>query len=312
MSLVDFTNPFDLAGPDFLLLYLVVMAVGFVLAVALRAWLRSPHDALPAGLVRPNAYEIAYLSGGARLTLDTAIAMLVARGVLTVDVNNRRLVPAPDQTPGTDLIERGVYDAVIRYRSLSVDYLHSLPPPEVEQPASRLEAQGLILTDYKARLVRMIPALVFVMIAIFGFLKIAIGISRDRPVGFLVVLTLLAVLVAVLFYRKQSLRTRRGDKFLASLKRENAPLQTTARTHPRSLAGHDLAMAIGLYGLTTVAFSSSLIDLNTIYRPQHNTSGSSASSDASSGSSCGGGSSSSCGGGGGGCGGGGCGGCGGS
>lgn len=312
MNSVDFTNPFDLAGPDFLQLYLVALVVGFVLALALREWLRAPHNALPAGLARLNAYEIAYLSGGARLTLDTAIAVLVARGVLTVDVDNRRLVPAPDQRPGTDTVERGVYDAVTKYRSLSIDYLHSLPPPEVELPATRLETHGLILTDLKARLVRLMPAMVFVMIAIFGLLKIAIGISRDRPVGFLVVLSLLAVLVAVLFYRsKQSFRSRRGDKFLASLKRENAPLQTTARTNPRSLAGYDLATAIGLYGLTTMAFSSSLIDLDTIYRPPHNISASSSSSDSSSGSGCGSGGSS-CGGGGGSCGGGGCGGCGGS
>ena len=70
-------NPFDLRGPDFLVVYLVVFAVVMALAGLLRWYLRLPGGEPQLEVTELSPYEIAYLAGGENLAVNAAIARLV-------------------------------------------------------------------------------------------------------------------------------------------------------------------------------------------------------------------------------------------
>ena len=78
-------NPLDLRGPEFLLLYLLLLVAAGCAAVILRWALRLPADEPVGEDVRLGPYEVAYLAGGEQLAADAAIASLVQRRVLAVD-----------------------------------------------------------------------------------------------------------------------------------------------------------------------------------------------------------------------------------
>jgi uncharacterized protein (TIGR04222 family) len=185
------------------------------------------------------------------------------------------------------------------------------PIGEVRQEADRtlqwidkrLKEMGLLVADGQARLVRLVPTLLVLGVAVFGIIKIGVGLSRGKPVAFLVVLCVATVLIALIGFARGVHRTVRGDRVLTRLKQENAALEHTARRKPSELAGDDLALAMGLFGIGILAYGP-LAPLGTALRPPAGTGGCGAGGGCGGG--CGGG-----GGGGGGCGGGGCGGCGG-
>src|SRR3954467_13614328 len=83
-------NLLDLRGPEFLLLYLVLMAAAILLGVLFRWLLRGPGgNPPPADQFDP--YHIAMMRGGVREAANAAIAALVYRGVLSVQTGRGRV-----------------------------------------------------------------------------------------------------------------------------------------------------------------------------------------------------------------------------
>ena len=83
--------PFSLAGPPFLLFFVVFAAVCIVVA---RRSLRAAEDGLRPKLALDDPYRIAYLRAGPHEALRVAAVSLYDRGLLQVD--GERLVAASD------------------------------------------------------------------------------------------------------------------------------------------------------------------------------------------------------------------------
>jgi hypothetical protein len=90
----------------------------------------------------------------------------------------------------------------------------SVPPDVAEQ----LRDLRLVLDEEQAWIARLVPAFVVMSVAVFGAIKVAVGLARGRPVGFLILLCLAIVGVAFLFYAVRPYRSRRGDRLLRQLK----------------------------------------------------------------------------------------------
>jgi hypothetical protein len=189
---------------------------------------------------------------------------------------------------------------------------------DVEHYRRRLSQKGLVLDDFRARPVRLLPSLMYGAILLLGFAKISVGLSRGKPVMFLVLLVTLGVF-GLLVLGSRPWRTRLGDTTLKALRDEHQALRTTAMAgdSSRALDGRELALAVGLFGpamLVPLGYSGLRQTLNPSSSSSSWDSSSISSDDSSCSSGDSGGSSScssggsSCGGGGGG---GGCGGCGG-
>lgn len=308
MNLFELSNPFDLRGPQFILLYLVVLGTAVLVALILRKWLRSPHDEPLMQGQELDPYETAYLMGD-RFAVDAAIGMLVKREVINVNAQTGTLSVKSRLPQDSHSFEQAVYAVLASGAVPPINYVRRALAPQVVQLGTRPRARGLIISDEQSYLARIVSAFIILMVAAFGALKILIGILRDRPVFFLVVLCILTGVIAFLFFKSVPRLTGAGEKYLRNLKRQKAALEATARTQPNLLAGPDLALAMGLFGVGVLGMGyGPMEDLKTAMRAQTTSGGSFSSSSDSSSSSGSGCSSSSCSSSS--CGGGGCGGCG--
>lgn len=293
-------NPLDLHGPEFLGFYVVTLLIAVALAAIMRWLLRPPWDEALETSQELTPIEVAYLGGREDGALNAAMAGLVHRNLLEVDGVARK-VKARKSLPGdANSMEMAVWNAAHTDSGDTVVQIRSSARSKAVNLRDRLLDLGLIVSPEQGLVFRCLSSLPVWGVFVLGLLKIFVGISRAKPVGFLNVLVIATVAVALFFTFKPQHRTRRGDRLLQQLKEENAALEHTAKRHPDRVEAADMVLAMGLFG-TAILASGHLAQLQLAFRPPPSSSGSGCGS-----SGCGGG-----GGCGGGCGGGGCGGCGG-
>jgi uncharacterized protein (TIGR04222 family) len=292
-------NVLDLRGPEFLGIYGIGMVAALVLSWAWGRWsgLRSP-DTPPARPLR-KPFEIAFLAGGPDRAFHTVIASAFGSG--TIQCGRDTAGPWIKRTE-TAVPE----DAEPETRQ----FLEALPPQTrvplsaskaglvsaLEKTRADLVRLGYWLPPERKRGLRWRAALPLLCLMALGIAKAAVGISRDKPVFFLILLLVLTL--ALLFIRLATIpsRTTAGDGHLSTLKRtQKAPLRPQQAGAP-SPEGPDPAMMVALGGVAFLALPGFDPLKQALQSP-----GATGDSSSCGGSSCGG---SSCGSGCGGCGGG--------
>jgi uncharacterized protein (TIGR04222 family) len=301
--------PLNLPGPQFLFVYIVLMIAAAILARWIKRRLVSPPWS-NAQHINVDAYEAAYLRGGANEAIDTGIAVLVQKQLLKVSKATRTIKTAAPLPAGTHWFEKAIHQAV-GSSGHTINEIRRSPiiAANTAQLADRLQQWELIPSGHRWLKARLLSALVMLAVVVLGVTKVNIGLTRNRPIGFLIILVIIAGFMTLSIFKSRPARTQLGDLALKQLQDESAALQMAARRQPDRLNGPDVALAIGLFGVSALAFADNdWTDMRAALRPPPSASGGSSSSSCGSGSSC---SSSSCGSScGGGCGGG-CGGCGG-
>ena len=312
-------NPFDLTGPLFLVLYVTLLAAAGFLAYMLRAWAvgreGDSHQLLRADQFQdPNfrgfsfdAYEVAYLNGGQKLAIETAIAALVQSNSLHLSFFDNTLSTVAGSPGGSHPLEKTVYRLVASGEVVTVKVIRLKAAAAAGEAATRIKRLGLVISGDGRIIAHIVPVLIMGALLLFGLTKVLIGMWRGRPVGFLLVLCAITAYIGFRLYKAAPLRTTAGDQTLERLKRENAALESTAASKPEGLAPGDVALAMALFGMTALAFTDQSWSVlqRQLFPPAPTSSSSSwGGSSSCSSSSCSSSSCSSCGGGGG------CGGCG--
>ncbi|NET84114.1 MAG: TIGR04222 domain-containing membrane protein [Moorea sp. SIO1F2] len=316
LALVNSANPLNFTGPLFLRFYLLLVSAAVVLAYGLRWYLRQPASAPYGKSVSLDAYETGYLVGGQQRAVDTAIVNLVQSGHLKPVPEDRRLELINPLRNKTNPLELKIENAVKIGESIT--QIRASAASVTDQIRDRLTDLNLLLTKDQAQSAQQYPALPLFAVLFLGISKIIVGISRHKPVGFLIILCVITAIIGLFFLVVPVNRSRYGDTVLANLKVKHRMLQNAQNNS-------QLALAFALFG-STVLSQYGLEDLLKVFNPPSHSGnsggfggggfGGGGSSCGGGGSSCGGGDSgcggggSSCGGGDSGCGGG-CGGCGG-
>src|SRR5882724_996624 len=208
-------NIFNWRGPDFLAFFLLFFPACFGLAFWLRWKMRVPVLGDSPNALELDGYSAAYLNGGKVLTVNTAIANLINQKALHVDAKTRRLSALKAKPQFEHELERVVYDAATGGGAIAE--IRSTAKPVVAQIAAGLMAQGLVVDDNAAQMAIGIPLLIAFAAVAVGVIKICVGISRDKPVGFLVVLCLLSLAVTLITLARRPIRSRYGDEVLKHL-----------------------------------------------------------------------------------------------
>jgi uncharacterized protein (TIGR04222 family) len=303
------TNPFSLDGPHFLVLYVALLAIAAAAGCTLRFIAgRSASESNALEPILKDPYGVACLAGGVNNVVTTALAKMVERGNLQIrkyqetgwlgtrrsDHSIRRGDPLPEHAPE---VERTLYEHAGEKGLASPAQLVSAGKAVAQAYHERLHEWGLVQPDEDEPWSRRgLPASFTGIVAVFGIARLVQGLIRERPVGYLVLLVALAVIGTIAFYARGRL-TPLGKRRLRALQREH-------RAAPRAaarggVAGPELALAIGLFGLAQFTMTPELHDLNATLR-QHRAGPYEGSSSGGCATGCGGGG---CGGGGGGCGG---------
>ncbi|NIJ37976.1 uncharacterized protein (TIGR04222 family) [Sphingopyxis panaciterrae] len=269
-------NPLNWHGPAFLFLYAALFVAALFVSAILSRRFR------PSG--RPGAASdddtLAFLAGQRPRLVETAVARLLASGALVIQGGERFLRGAGTGGGGLDRALLAVP------MPASWDDFATAAKPHAEAVERRLIASGLLMDRGAARRLGLIAALPFIGLFLFGIAKLLIGLSRDKPVGILIVFLVITFVVILIRTFAVDRRTDGAVEAIASARVRHERLR-------RAPTVDETGRAVALFG-TTVLAGSAFAALHQMR----------AQSDSGSGGSDGGG----CGGGGGG----GCGGCGGS
>lgn len=232
-------NPLDWTAGPFLALYAGLIVAVFIGTRLWRRHLSGPADAM--GTLGLGTEEIAYLAGGPARLLDTQVAALLDSGHLRWDESARalRLVRQDGLSGLGAQIARAV-----AVNGTPAKLEHSLRP-SLDTPRKALIQRQLWLDDAARAQARWQLALLPALLCAFGLAKIAIGLSRDKPIGFISLMTAIVAIYALVQLASPPTRTRRGDQVLLSLKLRHA------RAQRAPLAG-ELPLAVALVGTSVL------------------------------------------------------------
>jgi len=285
-----------LSGPEFLQLYWIGLALAVLVAIVVRVRVRAGRSSQPVRSL--DVDELAYLAGGPRRVVETAIARLITAGELRT--SRRGSVQVTTSVQSVNPVDRAVITDSQRYTTRTV----GLMIPAVTEHAAvtaigrRLEDMGLVVhPDVAKSALRKGSVALWVLLAI-GVARWVNGVAIGADIGWLSLqLVITAALIWLLTRRGKLVRTTKGDRVLDS-----------ARTAGGRAAGSDAGVYAGAAGLVALGGLTVYPDLTVRSALLASSAGSGAgytgSGGGSSGSSCSSASSCGGGGGGGGCGGG--------
>ena len=240
--------PFDLTAGPFLQFFLVAWVAATGCAAWLRWRARTPAEAPDKPLPELDAYDMAFLAGGKNRASFAAVASLTHRGALEIDEQQHRLRHGalPD---AVHAFEAGIHQKVARSAGSAFKEIadQCVAMPECARIEEKLKKLGLLTTALQGRTVCFIPMLIALLVPAIGFIKIVIGLTRDKPVGILIVLSVLSLVGALLFATRPH-RTRRGDAVLARLREKYGELKSQVPLGESTLALLALPLAVGLFG----------------------------------------------------------------
>lgn len=293
-------NPLDWSGEEFLLAYVPYIVLLLLMAKVWRSTLNQPSEEPLSAELKLDPYQVALLDrreGAVR----AAVAALVHAGALRLEDGVLKAVGKPPASAVP--FERAVHAALAGPVG-EVTQLQETVEQEVDGMEEGLRRRGFLMKPEVAARCRQYPMVLYFGAALgLGLMKLMVGLSRGRPVGFLVVLLFLGAVLGLWVLGSEPRRTRRGDKAWAKLREDNAALRTTASADGAwgTMSSASVALSVALFGMGLLA-ASGMVDLRDYLVPPGSGGGS---VDGGGGGDSGGG-----GDGGGGCGGG-CGGCGG-
>jgi uncharacterized protein (TIGR04222 family) len=296
MTLAAAGDTWGIPGPTFLAYFIGALLVIAVLSALHRYVLFAGRSGADVSRLGPQ--QAAYLSGGDKIAVYAAVAGLRASGA------DRTLQPTGPLPAGVTPLDTAVYNAAgrrLRSRDVISDQWVATA---LAQLRNGLESAGLATTAAQRSIARLwaVPSAVLLLV---GALRIIAGTRNDRPVGYLLPLTVVAlILTFVAVSKARTTRTRAATKGLAELRRQHAYLAPRQSPSYATYGAAGAAMGVALFGAASLyAMDPAFAAEAEIQRlgaggTSSGFAGDSGGSSCSSGSSCGGG----------GCGGGGCGG----
>jgi uncharacterized protein (TIGR04222 family) len=298
-------NPLDWNGPEFLGGYILVTIVAALVAFVVRCMFVPGHNAEEAKFGKPlDPYEAACLAAGPARSVLAAFAALVQAGTLQIVAEESKALglfttkknlirqgkPLPEHA---HRLERALFQATAM-PAKDLAPLTTAGMPIAQEIKDELVKRGLLQAG-PPPVRNVASSLIMATPLLLGGAKIAVGLSRDRPVALLVALCVLTFVAALGFLLARSRLSAAGKVTLESLQAKHSTTRQFAMSAAGTLAPPDLAMAIGLFGVGMLA-AGPLAEFHAMLPRASGGGGCSTSSG------CG------CGGSGGGCGGGGCGG----
>ncbi|HEY5416882.1 MAG TPA: TIGR04222 domain-containing membrane protein [Gemmatimonadaceae bacterium] len=291
----------DLPGPQFLGVFIPILAVAWILGSIARRMIK-PGGRASTEVPELTSIEAAYLAGGSRLALAALMTSLAQRKAVSFNARTRGVTVVAETVTSENYYGGRLYTRMGRDER-TLESLEDDADQVFADLPERLKRLGLLVADDR----RWIPqatilAIMGAALAV-GVIKVAIGLSRGRPVSILLVVIGLGVVGLVKLLAHLPERSSLGDKVLKRLRHRSAGLEVSTAKRPERLAPNDLALAVALYGPAVISVGPVAVLAQALRpRPPERSGASSSHSRDCGTDSCG----SSCGGG---CGGGGCGGC---
>jgi uncharacterized protein (TIGR04222 family) len=184
-----------------------------------------------------------------KLTLRETPTKLL--GVLLTGTD-RRLFAAAPLGPTPDVLERAVYEAASASNGASAADVSKVAAKACPTLRNQLADRRLVGRHPLVDPSRIVPAMVMWAVAGVGGVKIVVGLSRDKPVGFLVFAVIATVVVSLLFLSRRRV-TPRGERLVEQLRKRRKNLGSIDPINSANIATNDIAYAVALFGASTLA-----------------------------------------------------------
>ena len=258
-------------GSDFLLFY--TMLLGFC---TFAAWWMPAHLREPGRRGESEDLEcIALLAGGRQRMADSLLADLYVRGALVPADKGQLHVAARDLpvSPGGKAL-LAIDAPVTLAEARKAIHLHA------DRVAARLRRSGLLLRPEEYARIRWLSVMPFAALFLLGLYRQRAGSTLGEPTGFLVILLVLTVALAVIRFVSSDPRTAAGVEALKEMRARNGRFSRAPRPD-------EAAMAVALFG-TAVLVGTPWEPVHAM-RKQEGDSGGGADGSSDGGSGCGGG-----------------------
>jgi uncharacterized protein (TIGR04222 family) len=256
-AILGFTfNVFNWHGPEFLVFYGVCLIVASIWCNRKRQTVMKRFE-VPGGKAPTDPYEIAYLSAGAGRVAELAVVRLIAAGKVewVKKFTGPRLV-ATGQPAGGSLrpAESAILSAIQQRGGKGLAAAEASLQLSTVMPAieARLAKLGLRPTSSERSAASMAMSWPLLLIGLMGFIKLIAGITREKPVIFLIVGLVLNFILFLYAARGGGYLTPAGSGVLERLRLQHRDRRSMRVASPaEDLNGVSLGMA--LFGATTLA-----------------------------------------------------------
>lgn len=247
-------NPFNLSGPEFLVLYALVTLGAFGLAWLTRVSMSVADEPGAAPSRDLTSEEIAYLAGSDAMVINASMAKLVHGGIIAQNPETKVLESRQGLPASPTSLDRVIYDAT-REGSATFGVIWKDGADHFDSIRDRLRSYGLLVSPTQNQRLQNVCFLIAMAAPAVGLVKILIGMSRGRPVVILMILCMVTTALAWCLFRRPVFRTRQGEDNLNLLRNEHAALETQGTQSLTGLSAGDVMLAVALFGLPLLAGS---------------------------------------------------------
>ncbi len=261
-------DPLQWRGYQFLAFYIAAIGCVFTVGGALERRVRGANRR--GGVQGGDPVELGFLAAGAERAADVAIVELLDRDALRLDFAGYardaartgawlRANPDGGKQPLPESLREAMW--IVQRRQNLDDALGALKQ-HYAGLGEHLQRKGWWMSSGQALGARLVGTLPIIALAGFGLCKIFIGVERGKPVGFLVVLTAFAGVLALVRWAFAKRRSRAGDWALhdadraLAKRRESSDVEAGARVALMGTAGL-LDSALADYHILRTPVSSS-------------------------------------------------------
>ena len=217
-NLTSISDPLNMSGPDFLFFYLKLSCITLVIAHGLRWLLRLPTSQGKPQSVLLTPYEIAYLANGQARVIQTVITKLTKQDLIQVYRQEKMVRFDGNINTLSDPIDIAIAQAATTHIELSK--LESLPLEPIKLLQEKLESLELLVSSKNKIKALIYSSTLIGLLLLFGIAKICVGISRDKPVGFLIMLCVFLFIISLSLFIPLH-RSRYGDRIFIKRKNDN-------------------------------------------------------------------------------------------
>ncbi len=247
-------NPLNWNGTFFLITYVPFLVATYIAARIWRWTLNVPFEAPSLAELRGlGPYEVAVLEDPDS-AITAAVGALVHEGGLNFEEGTLSTGKKPRGS--AEPLERAIYAAVAEGVTKPGD-LRYAGLEEIQRLEEVLRGKGLLMEREQAARYKKMPRLLFMGALAAGAAKVVVGMMRDKPVVFLVLILLVGGLVGWVSLSGVPRRTRRGDEALRRLREEHEALRMSASSEGAqpTMSGANVAMAVALFGTGMLAYT---------------------------------------------------------
>lgn len=245
-------------------IYAIILGIiGLIWASWLRDSLCLPDGTPNQQTENLNLYEIAFLAGDSNRVIRTAITSLVQQGYAEIETSQflwrkqRKLIVKKMVASSCHPIEQAVAQEIIATDGRIEQILHKTKGA-TNMVCEHLQRLGLVMSSEQSFKAQVYPSLIFVFLLGLGIIKMLVGISRDKPIEFLIFCLLVVAIYGGSFLTKPH-RSRYGDHVLKNLVDRFKPLKTANRD------GEQLLLSFAVLGSTILAANPAFAELTQMF-----------------------------------------------